>query len=396
MSRKRKAATIPAALEASLFKRKKVQSTETELSKASTLLADMKKKLEVLTGPENILKSKILKKKIAEQEALIVSLGNSDAKEAERQKMSTLLSQIDRLEKNGSAPISQTDKKIPTTNRLYPPLQTQRNILDEMTTRDSDRWKTLRSFKKRYSVMFNKPLAARKNIVDVCTKCKTERIVDKEASRSVCGHCGDTIIFASHIFEQKENDKEIDSTLVTRQQSLSHMSKFSSQFERGYPVASLDVLEKLCIEYRKFHFQDPSKVLSCRTASLLKSIPSIPKIFRRAPDRLSKELKCESIPEFTSTELNGLLNQRNCLRLPEDKAKGGTGGGRKSYNNTIFIRQFGRSNDLEIARLFQQAKTVKIHIERCRALEEECLFVTNNKQESHSLGFGKWKLKPFS
>lgn len=96
----------------------------------------------------------------------------------------------------------------------------------------------------------------------------------------------------------------------------------------------------------------------------------IPSIYKRAPDRITKELTGASIPEFTDQELSQLLNQRNRLQIPEysDEKKV-----KKSFNNQIYMRQFGRANGREQARLFPQQKTNKIHRERTKSLEEESL-----------------------
>jgi hypothetical protein len=365
--------------------------------------------LKTCVGPQKILRFKVLTRAIDKLNRSIQTLETH----SQEFRMHEMMAEIDNLNsvhrQNESDSIVSSLKVIKVQNRLYPAVKHKRNVFDSMEQRDIDKWKNMRSYKKRYSVMFGKHVGNRINHVDLCRKCGVDCIVDKEHARSVCTQCGDCRVFASHIFDTKEVEK--DEGILTRQQSLSHMQKFSAQFERGYPCAPLDVLEKMYIQYNKFHFRDPSKVQSCRTAQLMKSCPSISKIYKRAPDRISKELKAESVPEFSSQEINSLLNQRNRLRLPEEIASENAKP-KKSFNNQIYMRQLGRANGIEPSRLFPQAKTCKIHIERCRGLEQECLiqqrkyggdnFVVGvgnntNVQDSKSAGSGMiWSLKPFS
>jgi len=181
-------------------------------------------------------------------------------------------------------------------------------------------------------------------------------------------------MFSSHIFDTKEIEKEESNN--SKQQSITHMQKFSGQFERGFPPTPIPYLEALSIAYQKIHLHDPNKVQSCRTSQYLKSIREIPKLFKRAPDRISKELTCVGIPEFTSQELSCLLTQRNRLRSLDEWTDSKVNNQpnqkhRKSFSNASYFRQLGRANELEQARLFPHAKTSKIHTERTRDLETE-------------------------
>ena len=381
MTRKRKKTT---ALEFSVNKKKcSMNSTSDKINTCKKNISKFETELLSCIGPRHILKSKTLRKKIEEERQNMQDLINNTSEI----NMHRLMAEIDRIEKV-EVPKSKDIKEniIDLKNRLYPPIQSKKNIFDSMENRDINKWKTLRSHKKRYAVMYNKDINQRTNSVDMCTKCGVDRIVDKESARSVCPQCGNCTIFASHIFDIK--DVERDEGALTRQQSLSHMSKFSSQYERGFPAATENVLEQMFIKYSHTHIHDPAKVQSCRTAQLMKTCgDSIPKIYRRAPDRLSKELRCESIPEYTPQEINNLLNQRNKLRLPEEIKSNNTKH-KKSFNNQIYMRQFGRANGMEISRLFLQAKTVKIHIERCRGLERECMIQQTKYDQPKSSFFG--------
>jgi len=324
------------------------------------------KELDKCQGAEQILRYKVLKKQIAE---LQTQLQLAQSNESEK-KMHEYMAMVDQLERQQGQPDGRrVTKEVSMDNRLHPPKPSRRNLFDMMSRRDADKWKLLRAHKKRYAVMFDKAqLPARVNSIDVCSKCGVDLNVDKETATSVCPKCGETHKFASHIFDTKDTEK--DDTHTTRQQSLSHMQKFSSQFERGYPCTPIDVLEPVAVAYSKIHLHDPSKVQSCRTNHLLKGLKDIPKVFKRAPDRMTKELKRESIPEYSSTQISQLLNQRNRLRTPDEM--GDDKKHKKSFSNQIYMRQLGRANQMEQSRLFPHAKTTKIHMERTRAMEREC------------------------
>jgi len=336
-------------------------------------------------GPENILKYKVLCKK---KEALQLQIANLITKRSEKE-MHEYMATIDKLEKTEAKNTTSSVllKEVPLDNRLHPPKPNRKNIFDVMSQRDSDKYKLLRAHQKRCAVLYSnntnntkntndtsttgkpKNELIRTNQIDTCVQCGVDRNVDKETAISVCPKCGSTRRFASHIFETKDSEK--DESQTTRQQSLSHMQKFSAQFERGYPSTPIDVLEPIFLAYTKFHLHDPAKVQACRTSHLLKGLKHIPKVFKRAPDRLTKELKKESIPEYTSTQLSQLLNQRNRLRTPEEMSDDDKKH-RKSFSNQIYMRQLGRANQMEQSRLFPHAKTTKIHMARTRAMEKEC------------------------
>jgi predicted RNA-binding Zn-ribbon protein involved in translation (DUF1610 family) len=388
MKRKRKVGT---ALEDSIDKRKCLYSTtEAEILKLQEQILNYDSEIQKCFGAKMILRRKVLIRKKTEAAGKLLNLQSSDSKKL----MHAMMCEIDRLE--GSQPKIDRNKKV-LHSRLYPPIPNKTSIFDSMSKRDEDKWKNLRGHKKRYSVLFEKPISVRSNNVDVCGTCGVDRIVDKEYARCICPKCGHCKVFASHIFDNREVER--DEGTLTRQQSVSHMQKFSAQFEKGYPSTPISVLEDLSIEYSKFHMKDPAKVNSCRTSQLLKNASTVTKLFRKAPDRISKELKAESIPEYSSQELNLLLNQRNRLRLPSEVARDNKYQ-KKSFNNQIYMRQFGRANGMENSRLFLHAKTVKIHLERCRGLENECELQIDKISQTNSKGVDAhgicWKLQPFS
>jgi hypothetical protein len=281
--------------------------------------------------------------------------------------------------------VRDSPEKNTIRNRLYPP---GKGELALTTTMPNAIITNNRAHKKRFEIMFGTTsLHPRYNSVDVCTTCGVDRAIDKETSITVCPKCGSVQRFASHIFETKDVEK--DDSVSTRQTNMTHLQKFSSQFEFGYPVAPVSVLDAMSVAYSKIHSHDPSKVKLCKTSAILKGLKDIPKIFKRAPDRLTKELKRESIPEYTSQELSLLLNQRNQFGMQVSES--GDKKQKKSFNGHVYMRQLGRANQMEQSRLFPQQKTAKIHYDRIRAMEQEC---DAQKKQDTNVGSWSWDLYP--
>lgn len=368
-------------------------------------LTEVERQLADCKGVEHILKAKLLQQQrddlLKTRDTLSRPRGSRD------QEMFDYMARLERLEKSdadqfggrraatGATPTTTAagagggsgSKVIPLYSRLCPSKPTQKNLLDHMSARDVEKWQTLRAHKKRFAIVYARDHPkARENFIDTCQECRVDLVVDRELAIAVCPECGGTRQFASHIFENKEMEKDDSGH---RQQTLNHMQKFSAQFERGQAGATPEVLEALATAYSRVHLHDPSKVQACRTSTLLKSLPEVPKASRRLPDRLTKELKGEGIPEFTNDQIQQLLRQRHRLRVPDDMAAEALAmdaassvsedaatvnkKSRKSFNNQIFMRQLGRSSHMEPARIFPNPKTTRIHIERTRALEKECM-----------------------
>jgi hypothetical protein len=359
-----------------------------DVDRISALMVDLQKQIDECVGVESILKCKVLRKKLHECQLQLEAARSKSEEHA----MHTYMSKMDQLEK-ASASASSTGSKaleqkkvIPMTNRLHPPRANGRSMFDSMSDRDVKHWQLMRAHQKRFSMVYHQQQpAVRRNPIDTCEKCGLDRLVDKEMAITVCPKCGSNREFASHIFENKDVEK--DETSNTKQQSLSHMQKFSAQFERGYPHTPIDMLEQVSVAYQKVHLHDPMKVQPSRTAQFLKQNPLITKVVRRAPDRLTKELKRESIPEYTSQELTLLLNQRNRLRTSDDLVEGGDKKHRKSFNNLMYMRQLGRANEFEQSRLYLQAKTYKIHTERTREMESECELTRQQQPDMGCYGY---------
>ncbi len=350
-------------------------SKETQLSTCQALIQKWEEEQKTCFGPKDIIRYKMLIKKIKMEQKKIQDLQNNTL-EKEIQELATYILKM--------KAIPSCEKLVIEPVRLYPG-----SGIKSSSNKEQNKI-SLRGYEKRYALLTGGTLEIRKNNVDMCTDCGINRIIDKENARCICPKCGDNRKLESHIFELKDSDKEEQS--FQGDQSLSHLQKFSAQFEQGHPSAPKNVLEKICIEYNNIHTLDHTKVQSSRTSQFIKTTQNIPKVFRKSPDRLSKELISASIPEFTSQEINKLLNQRAQLRSinisePVQKTK-------KSYTNPIYMRQFGLANNMPQSSLFLHAKTNKIHLDRTRNLEEECLIQANKKTKVNPELC--WELKPFS
>ncbi len=304
---------------------------------------------------------------------------------------------LERQYKDKDAPMEpmviKPTQTVPLDPRLHPssiqpPKHLKRRALAQ--------WRMQRTFQKRLEMLTHETpqdaLTHRVNDIDTCGKCGAERFVDKESSTRTCSNpaCGDTMNFASYIIENKDNEFANEHE-VSKHQNLEHLKRFTEQYERGHRQAPHEILSKLATLYNKIHFHDASKVQPCRTNLLLKQCRDIPKTFRRASDRLSKELRAESIPEYSPQQINQLLEQRKRLRLPDDQASAEEPKQKKSFNNQIFVRLLSRANGNEAGRLHFNAKTNRIHMQRVATLEKECEAV---KEKQVDLDGFSWTLHP--
>jgi hypothetical protein len=194
-------------------------------------------------------------------------------------------------------------------------------------------------------------------------------------------------VFASYIFNTRDVENNAGETSTLGSTRKKHMQRFSAQYERGYPVVPKELLESLSVEYQKFHEHNPRKVVTSRTNQLMRNCAAVPAVFRQAADRVSKELRGESIPEYTEQEINVLLNQRERLLRSSN-------GSVATFNNQVYLRQFGRANDMEISRLFPHAKTNSVHVKRMRTLEDACDAHKGLKNMSHQEGNVRWDMHP--
>jgi len=351
------------------------------------------KELETCKDVEDILKYKSLQRKLKIWQTKRKEMEGKDIEQEMNQEME-ILRELERKNKMDHAQkVKEEKKKIKPWHRLYPPKPTQRSMFDVLGAKKADLWSRHRAYRKRFALLFGKDIQARRMNVDRCDHCGSQRSVDRELDYAVCGTCSRVVSFGSHIFETKDTEQN-DASKTRMQQSLEHMQKFGEQFERGHPCAPPETLEQLSVAYRRFHFRDPAKVQSSRTSAMIKKCTDIPKVHKRAPERITKVLKGDAVPEYTPDEFNQLLDQRNRLQLPElgDDSKQ-----KKSYSNLIYMRQFGRANGMEQSRLFQHARTNAVHVERLRELEDECIEVKKKQALANNVDSSlQWSLYPAS
>jgi len=142
--------------------------------------------------------------------------------------------------------------------------------------------------------------------MDVCSECQSDLIVDRELAKKVCRTCARPSRFALELFDACE-DAEAHNVHVEGAQSNLH--KFLAQLEKGTAPAPQNVLSALAGEFSKFHVADTSKVTAGRTQQMLKQCAAVPRTYRQAPQRITRELVGAAVPEFTYTELQSLQTQ---------------------------------------------------------------------------------------
>src|SRR5690606_17347351 len=102
--------------------------------------------------------------------------------------------------------------------------------------------------------------------------------------------------------------------------------------------------------------------------------------------RLTKILKNESLAGFSVEEISELISQRTQLK--------------KRFANNVILRQFGRANGFEQARLIKNTKTNKIHMKIIRSLEQACephlKTFKNMSIRPNSCSLKPWQLMPAS
>lgn len=337
-------------------------------------LKSIREELKTCVGPQNILRAKMLRRQRQRLERLLSQTAAGELTVEQKQ----WRQQIKRLEKSLNVKVDpkRLQKRMSTEYRLLPPPnRNQRNVFHSMSDARQKKWQTLRAYKKRYEFAFGAKMpgahhtGTQGNSIDTCVRCGVDRVVDKEHNTMTCPKCGVTKRFAAHIFENIDKERE---DRKSSRGNLNHLQKFSAQFEKGYPAAKTHVLEAFAAEYsRAFHFRDPNKVKSCYTESIIKKLKNLPRVYKRAKDRITKELKADSIPEYTPSEIARLLNQRVRLRGPQESRSGGPANKKqkKSLGCQTLMRHMGRAEGMPQSRLFPQAKTVDIHVARLHDLE---------------------------
>jgi hypothetical protein len=366
----------------------KKQSIENRQTKLTNLRQEIKllhNEWEKCIGPCNILKAKTIHRKIQLCKTKIDLLTSSTI---QKQQVFNLMTQNDQLEttrqhfENNNVGFKLHDQ-ISASGRLYPEIKSR---FSNMSIPKIQKWQNLRAHQKRHSIMSEKNMPIKNYNLDFCEKCKVERIVVREHARSICPICADSKTFASHLFETTyENTKKIKKT------HIDHMEKGITQYTRGFPSTQNTILEKMSLNYNNIHSHDPFKVQAVLTGKLITDCKDLPNTMSNNRDRLSRELKSQSIPEYTQKQINSLINQRDRLK-PDQRNLGTKCKQKKHSNNIVYFRQFGLASNMENSRLFPPLKTNSKHLEGCRALEKVC---QDQLQKTKKTNWS-WELKPFS
>ena len=178
------------------------------------------------------------------------------------------------------------------------------------------------------------PQTTRINPIDQCSRCNRNRVVDKELAQTSCPHCGETRMFASHIFDEREmvSVRAAAPNAAPPTQQLTRARNASAQFENSFPSTPLSVLESVVQRYRRIHTNDTLRARSATTAHFLRTTETVPPVFRRAAERITQEIKGQTVHVFSPEQLDDILQreaavvgkkrkeslQRTCLRALRD------------------------------------------------------------------------------
>jgi len=334
-------------------------------------VAQLEKRIAQAKGPEHILECKQWSTEVCRLQKELSGYANTT------QSMDSLLEHVKTIEHLDLIIAKAASKDdVYHTNRLLPPSgptgPAGPGPTGQMSKEAREAWHLKRSKQKRMQLIFgNGPHTAtvRKLNQDVCAKCGVDRHVNREMAVSMCPSCGTTYPFASHIFDSKDVDG--DEFEAARQQNLAHMQKYMAQFERGFPMVPDAAKRRLAKEYSVIHVLDAAKVNNARTIQMMKRLPPelLSKEHRSAPDRVSKELRGEPIPEFTSSEISKIVNQRAAMHPTDADEMAFT---KKSFRNDVYARYLGRANGCEPARLVCNSKQSVASVDRIREFEQVC------------------------
>jgi Fe-S cluster biosynthesis and repair protein YggX len=205
--------------------------------------------------------------------------------------------------------------------------------------------------------------------MDICKTCRVERIVEKELARTVCPRCGDLKNFASHIFTSTDSESYNHRPKKPHHQSIAHMQKFLAQYSDAYEGTPIDIFATLYSKYMSIHSHDPQKATSTRTRQFLVEEGCGP-VFSKFGDRILREIRGEPVPEYSTTQINFLLEQRLKMANNSENEEIEDEKENNSFGNQIYTRFIGKMNGMEQSRLFPQAKTNEIHQRRIRQLRK--------------------------
>lgn len=274
----------------------------------------------------------------------------------------------------------------PSKTRLWPASMKGASFSSET---EPGKFKNRRKLKKILEQQINREKATSdepnvSNNIDTCEKCHVPRMTNRELAITACPKCGHRKKFASYIFDWKEQSinrgsalsfqayasassaKNVDTSRGSM--GINHMKQFCMQFKRGFQHIPVELLGFVShAAGGSVHVHDAQKIQTSKLQQVLAKIPGIPTCLKRAPDRISKELRGEAIPEFSEQEMNVLMDHRSKLAIEQaeersKKRKAETPPEEeesppKISTNLSFLRTQGRALGYEIANLFPRPKT---------------------------------------
>lgn len=233
---------------------------------------------------------------------------------------------------------------------------------------------------KFYTRMYPVSSQVQLNTGATCHKCGFAVAVDVTQCILACTNCGITrkiIVDKHHNTDLKPLMDKVSTQIIS----------FCSQFLSSFPKLPKSLINHMYMSYQCIHFPYKTKVYSSRTQTFLKSYKQHNFMYKRACERISKLLRHDHIPVLKKHDIMRIYRQRRLIETltsSNDHA---------NVNYIAYIRQLGRLNNVEVTRLFHNAKTQKIHLKQCNIIENQLKEVQcryNDTQNSFN-----WKLLPY-
>lgn len=206
-----------------------------------------------------------------------------------------------------------------------------------------------------------------KSMVDKCERCHVNRIFERADAWAVCPLCADRKPLATFVLEMKDQDK--DDKEEARERKCTNIQRFMYQFERNFPKVPDELLDQLALAYQSIHHHDWNKITTTHSERFLKHMPQFG-WWRKATERLTRELIGKPIAEFSNQEITNLLIRFRKLKVAEDFPDMGEAIQRRHLNTHHIVRHLGTPLYPQ-ARLFRTGKNRTSHEQTVRSIECE-------------------------
>lgn len=244
------------------------------------------------------------------------------------------------------------------------------------------------SFAKRYNIITqnkNDELSLHK-----CPKCRIHRVVHLERSYIVCPTCGELQRYASHV-RTKVNQQAYIHMVKHKvgKKSQKNIQRYLTQYLTTATHFKVRLISYIVERYHEIHYRYPCRVNTSVTEVFLSEAPSMFSHQKWHSERLASYLRGDCSPAFTIQEVTRILEK--CRLLSKARSKLSSPDQIKTCLIQNMLPQIIRSCGLDQARLLPNAKTNKIHLERCQTLAK--LFRCAS-EEANGAAFS-WTMKPF-